>query len=93
MYKTDAMKLADHTSYSTKNTKWMNKDGKRKAVKIEDVPLFLNEGWKLGSAMKPASGTKGKPHNKKGYHWYTNGIDNIQSIECPDGYRRGRTCK
>ena len=26
-----------------------------------------------------------------GSHWYTNGVDNIQCKECPEGYHRGRT--
>lgn len=26
-----------------------------------------------------------------GFHWYTNGIDNISCRECPPGYHRGRT--
>lgn len=26
-----------------------------------------------------------------GKHWYTNGIDNIVSTDCPEGYYLGRT--
>lgn len=26
----------------------------------------------------------------KGMHWWTNGIDNILALECPNGYHRGR---
>lgn len=31
-----------------KNTKYMNKDGKIKRIKIEKIEEYLNDGWKLG---------------------------------------------
>jgi len=47
---TKGIKRPQCASFSTLNTKWMNKDGIRKAVKFQDVNKFLNEGWRLGSA-------------------------------------------
>lgn len=28
-----------------------------------------------------------------GTHWYTNGVENIRAVECPDGFHKGRTAK
>ena len=28
---------------------------------------------------------------KKGRHWYTNGVDSVLALECPEGYIKGRT--
>ena len=28
---------------------------------------------------------------KKGRHWYTNGVDSVLTLECPEGYVKGRT--
>ena len=36
---------------------------------------------------------KGKPNATKGRHWYNNGIKNIMSKECPDGFIPGRIKK
>lgn len=30
------------------------------------------------------------PPSQKGKKWYTNGIKNIKSVECPDGYSKGK---
>ena len=28
--------------------------------------------------------------NKTGKHWYNNGVVQVQALECPDGFVRGR---
>jgi hypothetical protein len=77
-----------NASYSTLNTKWMNKNGIRKAVKKEEVEIFLKNGWSMGSA---STTNKGKTWKwSKNYHWYTNGEKSVLSIECPDGFKKGR---
>lgn len=46
--------------------------------------LYGDKPWGYGVAGHPA--TRGS----KGMHWWTNGIDNILALECPNGYHRGR---
>ena len=92
MFKTDKMRSCNKVSKSTVGTKWMHKGTERKAVKKELVDEYLKEGWELGSGMTPAAGAK-HPHKKRGMHWFTNGVESIQALECPEGYRRGRVCK
>lgn len=95
MFKTEkmiaAVKEGRTVSYSTLNTKWMNKDGKRKAVKIEDVQKYLDDGWALGSASQTCKGKHWKWSH--GYHWYNNGEKSILAKSCPEGFTEGRICK
>ena len=94
MFITENMKKAIESgkfiSKSTLNTKWIHKDNIRKCVKIEDLDNFLNNGWEIGSGVKTTGGPKGTPHKKQGMHWYTNGKESIQAIECPIGFKPGR---
>lgn len=39
---------------------------------------------------KMSEAAKGKHKNKSGFHWYTNGIEEICCLMCPDGFTRGR---
>lgn len=89
MYKTKKMKAYSHKTSGTSNMKWVMKDGINKNVLKEDLQKYLNDGWIIGRDFKPAAGAH-HPHKKQGLHWYTNGINNILSKECPDGYRKGR---
>ena len=89
MYKTEKMKKANHTSYSTKNTKWMTSpDGIAKAIDTCEVDNKLKEGWTLGHKRWVFS--KGQPHKKQGFHWYNNGKDNMLALQCPEGWTPGR---
>ena len=40
----------------------------------------------IGGRPKGSPATKGN----KGMHWFTDGVNNIQAYECPEGYRNGR---
>lgn len=40
----------------------------------------------VGGRPKGSPATKGN----SGMHWFTNGVNNVQCFECPEGYRRGR---
>lgn len=52
------------------------------------------------TCKKLSEANKGKPksedhkkklsESKKGRHWYTDGKNNIQAFECPEGFRKGR---
>lgn len=46
--------------------------------------LSVETRKKMSEASRHISGTVG-------FHWYTNGINNISCKECPPGYYRGRT--
>lgn len=74
-------------SYSTLNTKWMNKNGISKAIKLEDVESKLKEGWILGHTNKTCNG---KHWKKPNYHWFNNGKEQTQALECPSGFIPGR---
>lgn len=37
------------------------------------------------------NGAYADSHTTQGRKWFTNGVDNILTFECPDGYRLGRT--
>jgi hypothetical protein len=52
MFKTEKMKNADRSSYSTLGTVWVNKDGKNKSIKKELLESYLNNGWKKGHIFK-----------------------------------------
>lgn len=52
----DRPKNPDYSSWSTKNTKWVYKEGKRKPVKKEDINKYLDDGWKLGHNFKTNNG-------------------------------------
>lgn len=41
---------------------------------------------KISESLKGRVPTKGN----KGMHWFTDGVNNIQAYECPEGYRNGR---
>lgn len=44
---------------------------------------------KIGEKNKNLTGEK---NGSFGKHWWTNGVENIKAVECPDGYRKGRIC-
>lgn len=60
MFKTEKMKKANHSSYSTLGTVWVNKDGKNKSVKKELLDEYLNDGWKRGHIFKSAETAKSR---------------------------------
>lgn len=45
---------------------------------------------KIGEKNKILIGEK---NGSFGKHWWTNGIENIKTISCPEGYRKGRICE
>ena len=60
MFKTEKMKKANHSSYSTLGTVWINKDGKNKSVKKELLDEYLNDGWRKGHIFKSAETAKSR---------------------------------
>lgn len=89
MYKTEKMSQQNHKTKGTSNTIWIIKDNTQKCIDKNNLSQFLSEGWSIGRNFKPALGTKGKPHKKRGLHWYNNGIKEVLAISCPEGYQKG----
>ena len=61
----------------------------------EETKLKISEANKgkhhsIESRRKMSEAQKGKNIWAKGRHWYNNGIKNIMSKECPDGFVPGR---
>ena len=76
---------------TVKDYKWWT-NGKE-STKALNCP---GEGWILGRPeeykLKQSESLKGHPPTKgsTGMHWYTNGVDNIVSQKCPNGFIKGR---
>lgn len=101
MFKTESMKAYDRGKSlpKTKGFKWVYKNDKRLLIKPSEVPTYLQDGWKLGSNQKPMLGKTYTPSEAqrkaiserlKGVVWWNNGIINIKSKECPEGFVRGK---
>jgi hypothetical protein len=58
------------------------------SMKGENNPM-----WGRRGELSPSYGRTGDMHPQYGKHWWTDGVNNICSVECPDGFRRGRTSK
>ena len=61
MFKTENMIKNNHPkSRPTLGTKWMNKDGINKAVKIEEIEIYKNNGWALGHIFENIKSAAGR---------------------------------
>ena len=93
MIPTEKMKNYSHKTTGSSNMKWIKKGKETKYVHVEELDGYLENGWELGHNYSTGA-QKGKPHKKQGMHWWTNGKENVQSVNCPaEGFRRGRVCK
>ena len=89
MFLTEKMKEANpkRASYSTLNTIWMHKEDQRKCVPKEEVDIYKENGWKMGSNSKTSSGKTWKwKEEHLGRNLFTNGEKRIWAKECPEGY-------
>jgi hypothetical protein len=96
MFITDKIKESNRRKivHSTLNTIWMNKDGKRKCVRKEEVKKYEENGWSTGSLSETNKGQRWSwKEESKGQKWFTNGVENLLSKECPDGFWPGITKK
>lgn len=60
-------------SNATKNTTYVNKDGKTKRVKNSNLESYLSDGWNLGSALETGADTRQKlSESGKGRVWIFN---------------------
>jgi hypothetical protein len=83
-YKKGFLSVCDNSkkaSYSTLGTKWINKDGEHKSVKIELLQKYLDVGWELGhktwsqttkDRKKIYIGKKEKVINREDLQYYFN---------------------
>lgn len=86
-----AMASRNAKAKATLNTKWIHKGEIRKCIEVENLQEFLDDGWILGSG---SSTNKGQHWTwSKGYHWWNNGEIEMQAVECPDGFTKGRLRK
>lgn len=93
MLQTEKMKSYSHKTIGSSNMKWIKKGEETKYIHIEELDNYLKNGWELGHNHSTGA-QKGVPHKKQGMHWWTNGKENVQSVDCPaEGFRRGRVCK
>ena len=83
--------------------KKLSEETKKKMSEARKGKSTWNKGLKTGSLSeetkkKISTSHKGKKHNyysrgNKGMHWYNNGIVQMQSFECPNGFVPGRLPK
>jgi len=52
----------------------------------------IAKSWSRCKGLWGINAIPGHPATRgsKGMHWWNNGIDNVLSLECPEGYKRGR---
>lgn len=61
------------------------------ATQTEETKMKISQANKGKVAWNKGKQLNYYSKGNKGMHWFTNGRDNILSIDCPEGYRRGRT--
>lgn len=62
---------------------------KRGGNKGEDNPMYgKHHSEESKNKMRKPHGVKTRGNS--GMHWYTDGENNIQAYECPEGYKKGR---
>ena len=78
-------------SHSKKNNPNVLEICKKNGEIRKGIPLSEEHKKKL--SISGVGKNKGTLNGNYGKKWYTNGIDNIMTFECPDGFHRGRSMK
>lgn len=88
------MKGRKHTEETKQKLKKLGFSRKQSQETKEKIRVAnLGKKHSVETKRKISEGRKGKDNPAYGSKWFTNGINNIRTFECPIGYRPGRTIK
>lgn len=89
-----------HVSEALKGKKYIHKGNKLKYVKLEELDLYIQKGWKLGKKDKINKIKRTMSEIKKGGHWICNKDNKTKYVNSSDlvlylqqGWQKGRKFK
>ena len=80
-------------SKADKGKKLSEEHKKKISEKLKDMPRASSKIKKTYTMTESHKKKLSEIRKNKNLHWYTNGIENIQCSECPDGFWPGRKMK
>lgn len=78
-------KIGESNKISLLNHKQSEESNKKRSESLKGHKTSDETKQKISDALKGTS----KTASATGKHWYTNGVDNVLTFECPNGYHPG----